>query len=221
MSGNVIGVGGGINGNYISAAATLEDNTLLDNAFISSNNIAQQGAIFGNTLDSGARISNNNLLVFAQISNKTLSGGAIFGGNEIGVTMDEPETITDNIEGKRAIPGFSDIPGTIDITGLTTLDCTAAWAQYRGIYNLTSSNATENIDTITNPPTLFPFTLRPAAGLVLTITGTAYAGIGAGQIALKNASYTLDGDKGEYIVLEIDPLGTGALIEKQVVNGLI
>lgn len=221
MSGNVIGVGGGINGNYISAAATLEDNTLLDNAFISSNNIAQQGAIFGNTLDSGARISNNNLLVFAQISNKTLSGGAIFGGNEIGVTMDEPETITDNIEGKRAIPGFSDIPGTIDITGLTTLDCTAAWAQYRGIYNLTSSNATENIDTITNPPTLFPFTLRPAAGLVLTITGTAYAGIGAGQIALKNASYTLDGDKGEYIVLEIDPLGTGALIEKQVINGLI
>lgn len=129
--------------------------------------------------------------------------------------------IEDSFSFKSTSIGFSDIPGTIDITGLTTLDCTAAWAQYRGIYNLTSSNATENIDTITNPPTLFPFTLRPAAGLVLTITGTAYAGIGAGQIALKNASYTLDGDKGEYIVLEIDPLGTGALIEKQVVNGLI
>ena len=53
------------------------------------------------------------------------------------------------------------------------------------------------------------------------IAGTAYSGIAAGQIALKAASYVLDGSKGEYIVLEIDPLGTGALIEKQVVNGLI
>ena len=85
----------------------------------------------------------------------------------------------------------------------------------------TQTAATEAIDTITNPPELFPFTLRPAAGVVLTITGTAYSGITAGQIALKATDYVLDGDKGEYIVLEIDPLGSGALIEKQVVNGLI
>lgn len=130
-------------------------------------------------------------------------------------------TISDSIISKTSDPGFSDIPGTIDITGLTTLDITAEWAQYRGIINLTSDNATESIDTITNPPTLFPFILRPAAGLALTITGTAYAGIGAGQIALKATDYTLDGDKGEYIVLEIDPLGTGCLVEKYVVNGLI
>ena len=65
------------------------------------------------------------------------------------------------------------------------------------------------------------FTIRPAAGLVLTITGTAYSGIAAGQIALKATDYVLDGDKGEYIILEIDPLGTGCLVEKQVVNGLI
>jgi len=131
------------------------------------------------------------------------------------------DTISETFEFLVAKTGFSNIPGTIDITGLTTLDCTAAWAQYRGIYNLTSDNATEAIDTITNPPTLFPFTLRPAAGVVLTITGTAYSGIAAGQIALKATDYVLDGDKGEYIVLEIDPLGSGALIEKQVVNGLI
>lgn len=131
------------------------------------------------------------------------------------------DTISETFEFLVAKTGFSNFTGTIDITGLTTLDCTAAWAQYRGIYNIASGNATEAIDTITNPPTAFPFTIRPAPGLVLTITGTAYAGIAAGQIALKAASYVLDGDKGEYIVLEIDPLGTGALIEKQVVNGLI
>jgi hypothetical protein len=84
----------------------------------------------------------------------------------------------------------------------------------------TQTQTTETIDTITNPPTLFPFILRPQ-GFALTITGTAYAGIGTGQIALKATDYTLDGDKGEYIVLEIDPLGTGCLVEKYVVNGLI
>ncbi len=165
-------------------------------------------------------INVNNLNV-ALISNKTFEDNSGLSAKSISLTVDAAETISANVEGNRAGPGISDIPGTIDITGLTTLDCTAAFAQYRGIYNLTSSNATESIDTITSPPTLFPFTIRPAAGLVLTITGTAYAGIAAGQIALKAASYVLDGDKGEYIVLEIDPLGTGCLVEKYVGNGLI
>lgn len=129
-------------------------------------------------------------------------------------------TIGQSYDFKSAKQGFSNFENQFDITGLTTLDCLAE-NNYVGIFNLTSSNATEAIDTITNPPTAFPFTLRPAAGLTLTVTGTAYAGIGAGQIALKNASYVLDGTKGEYIVLEIDPLGTGCLVEKQVVNGII
>jgi len=189
---------------------------------ISGNNIESNGILGGSmVLGDAAEVNNNTILLGIEVSNKTFAPGVLFNGNTIGVPMTETETITDNIEGKRAIPGFSDIPGTIDITGLTTLDITAAWAQYRGIFNLTSDNATESIDTITNPPTLFPFTLRPAAGLVLTITGTAYAGIGAGQIALKATDYVLDGDKGEYIVLEIDPNGTGCLVEKLVVNGLI
>ena len=192
------------------------------NCSISGNKIEATGTLGGSmVLGDGAQVNNNTILLGIEVSNKTFDPGVLLNGNTIGVSMTETETISDNIEGKRAIPGFSDIPGTIDITGLTTLDCTAAWAQYRGIYNLTSDNATEAIDTIDNPPTLFPFTLRPAAGVVLTITGTAYSGIAAGQIALKAASYVLDGSKGEYIVLEIDPLGSGCLVEKLVVNGLI
>jgi hypothetical protein len=205
----------------------LENNASLYNistgdfCFFTRIKIEQGATIADITLGDGASFTNITVLNGVNLANKTFSDNVSFAGNTIGLPIFEPETITDNIEGKRAIPGFSDIPGTIDITGLTTLDITAAWAQYRGIFNLTSSNATESIDTITNPPTAFPFTLRPAAGLVLTITGTAYAGIAAGQIALKATDYVLDGDKGEYIVLEIDPLGTGCLVEKLVVNGLI
>lgn len=129
-------------------------------------------------------------------------------------------TATGFYPGTVARKGFSDFTAEIDIEGLTALILTDE-SQYVGIYVLTSGNATEAIDQIDNPPTAFPFTIRPAAGLTLTITGTAYSGIAAGQIALKAASYVLDGSKGEYIVLEIDPLGSGALIEKYVVNGLI
>jgi len=217
---NTLAVGGYISGNK-GVGAEVAGNTIGEASGIFDNNIYQAARIADCMLGDGAFIRNCNIGQNIRIENKTISSGFRIAYCEIGVVIDVAETIAENIENKRAIPGFSDIPGTIDITGLTTLDITAAWAQYRGIFNLTSDNATESIDTITNPPTLFPFTLRPAAGLVLTITGTAYAGIGAGQIALKATDYVLDGDKGEYIVLEIDPNGTGCLVEKLVVNGLI
>lgn len=233
ISSNVIGVDASIVNNTIEGNdAFIQGNILLgSDANISSNTLAQEARISGNTLEQGATLSGtledgvqvngNTILNGIEVSGKTFAAGVEFSGNTIGVDMTETETIEENITSKRAIPGFSDIPATINITGLTALDITAAKAQYCGIINVTSDNATESIDTITNPPTLFPFTIRPAAGLVLTITGTAYSGIGAGQIALKATDYTLDGDKGEYIVLEIDPLGTGCLVEKLVVNGLI
>jgi hypothetical protein len=243
ISGITIGQDGQIKNNYVYSASILDITAGTD--FIMSNNILESGASITNIsaldevsvsynklsanssigylplLADTARIQFLSLASDSRINNKSFDTGVAITNKIIQFISDDTETYTSNIEGYRSQPGFSDIPGTIDITGLTTLDCTAAWAQYRGIYNIASGNATEAIDTITNPPMLFPFTIRPEAGLVLTITGTAYAGIGAGQIALKAASYTLDGDKGEYIVLEIDPLGTGALIEKQVVNGLI
>lgn len=218
----VTGVDTLIENNILENGAQLTGIAAGENCSISRNKVGQ-GAILGGstTMGDGAEMNDLEIRANKSIANKELDAGVTFSDKVIQVTADEAETLSDNVDGNRSQPGYSDIPATIDIAGLTTLDCTAAFAQYRGIYNITSSNATEAIDQIDNPPTQFPFLLRPAAGLVLTITGTAYAGIAAGQIALKAASYVLDGDKGEYIVLEIDPLGTGALIEKQVVNGLI
>lgn len=220
-----------ISGGSIMSDAYLEGVEMKNNSYILDCVLSSGVSLTYCSFGIGAGMSNCSLMPAASFSNivferqSVLAGktidGVSFSDKLIRLTSGVVETIDSNVDGSGFQPGFSDIPGTIDITGLTTLDCTAAWAQYRGIYNLTSSNATEAIDTITNPPTLFPFTLRPAAGLTLTITGTAYSGIAAGQIALKATDYVLDGDKGEYIVLELDPLGTGALIEKQVVNGLI
>ena len=183
--------------------------------------LGQAASITSGEINDGGSIETIIFGPDVQFSGKTIEAGILIGNKSIDVQFNETETISENVEGKRAIPGFSDIPATIDIAGLTTLDITAAKAQYCGIINVTSDNATETISQIDNAPTQFPFTIRPAAGLVLTITGTAYSGIASGQIALKATDYVLDGDKGEYIVLEIDPLGSGCLVEKLVVNGLI
>ena len=218
------GVYGNITGNYLSSNSSIYGITLEQFSSISATRIGSNAELSSLTLESsgaGAQIINCEIGVGAQISNKTIQDSVLIQGAQLNLSANEMETIITTIDVNRSVSGFSNVPSTIDITGLTTIDCTAAFAQYRGIYNLTSGNATESIDTITNPPTAFPFTIRPEAGITLTITGTAYAGIGAGQIALKATDYTLDGDKGEYIVLEIDPLGTGALIEKYVGNGLI
>lgn len=218
----ILGAGTVVENNIIQNGGSLNGIETGENCSISRNKIGQGATLGGSTtMGDGAEMNDLEIRANKSIANKELDAGVTFSDKVIQVTADEAETLSDNVDGNRSQPGYSDIPATIDIAGLTTLDCTAAFAQYRGIYNITSSNATEAIDQIDNPPTQFPFPLRPAAGLVLTITGTAYAGIAAGQIALKAASYSLDGDKGEYIILEIDPLGTGALIEKQVVNGLI
>lgn len=169
---------------------------------------------YGNVLTGGNVKTNKGL------SNKTFDSGINFVNNDILLDIDQYQTISMQYEDKRVDIGVSNFSTALDITGLTTADALIE-NNYIGIFTLTSSNATESINQIDNAPQLFPITLRPAAGLTLTITGTAYSGISAGQIALKAASYVLDGDKGEYIILEADPLGTGALIEKQVVNGLI
>lgn len=217
--GNTLGENSVMSGNELSGNSYIDGNTLGAAAFVQNNKLDPEASIDSCTIEDGAYIRTNRIA--RQLNNKTISAGIEFSRNELGLSLTQTETIASTVENKIVQSGLSTPDATIDITGLTTVDYTAAWAQYVGILNLTSSNSTETIDSITNPPTDFPFTIRPAAGLVLTITGAAYAGIAAGQIALKAASYVLDGTKGEYIVLEIDPLGTGALIEKQVVNGLL
>ncbi|MBK8706624.1 MAG: hypothetical protein IPN33_25645 [Saprospiraceae bacterium] len=209
--------------NFLQSSAFIQDIEALDVSYIQNNAIGQNAGIY-NIVFTGVNgeIKENEISVNIGFGNKTIGENVVISANRIGLDFSGTQVFADDffIDARTIISGLSNASIELDITALTTLDCLSE-NNYVGIFGLTSSNATESIDTITNPPTLFPFTIRPAAGLVLTITGTAYSGIAAGQIALKATDYTLDGDKGEYIVLEIAPLGTGALMKKQVVNGLI
>lgn len=197
-----------IQNNILENGASLTGITAGAGCIISGNKIEATGTLGGSmVLGDGAQVNNNTILLGIEVSNKTFDPGVLFNGNTIGVTMDVAETISDNIENKRAIPGFSDVPGTIDITGLSALDFTAAWAQYRGFFNLTSGNATETIgaDSLLNFPTLFPFRITPAAGLTLTLTCTPAASATAGSIVGSTGAIVLNGDNGDFVELETDP----------------
>jgi hypothetical protein len=97
-----------------------------------------------------------------------------------------------------------DIPieATVDITGLATLDITAANSHAR-IINVTSGNAAETITTIQNGPKNVDFEVRPATGLALTITGTAYGGA-VNTVALQAVNIVVDGSFAEYIRVRWD-----------------
>jgi hypothetical protein len=90
----------------------------------------------------------------------------------------------------------------VSITGLTTLDLTAANSHCR-IVNVTSGNAAETITTIQNGPKNVTFEVRPENGLALTITGTAYGGA-VNTVALQGVNIIIDGSLGEYICVKWD-----------------
>lgn len=217
----IIGNNTVLENNTLENGASLTGITAGANCSISRNTIGQGATMGGSTvLGDGAQMNDLDIRANKQLSNKTLDAGIAFSDKILQITIDGTETISTNIEGNRAQPGYSDIPKSFDITGLTTLDWLSE-NNYVGIANLTSSNETEAIDAISNPPTAFLFTLRPAAGLTLTVTGTAIAGIGAGQIALTTTDVVLSGDNGEWLELEADPNGGGFLREKNRSGTLI
>lgn len=146
-------------------------------------------AVFNhNTLDSSASITVEN-------SNGNDVQACRFSG--VGATLEDVA-----VSNKIAESGFSNFETTIDITGLTTIDLTAAG--YQGIIHLTSSNATETVNLISNIPSIYPYKLYPAAGLTLTLTGSPVATAAVNEIILPTLTVVLNGDNGDWIELQSD-----------------
>ena len=206
--------------NTVEVSAGITLNTIGIDGGISACSAGVNSSISSNVLGEESVISGIILAGGIVVSAKTLDDGVALANKTIGVQMTATETISAELVGTRAIPGFSDIQKDIDATGATTL-AFGAPNVYAGIFNVSSTNATETIDAFTNAPTAFPIQIRPAAGLALTITGTSVASAIAGEFVLTTASVTLDGDKGEYIEMEIDSAGVGVLVERRRVVGIV
>ncbi len=134
----------------------------------------------------------NNSWIHADIKN-----------SEIGPNITDVDFGTLSYDGRVLQSGRSNFYADVDISGLAALDISPNNAKYAGIINVKSGNAKETIKIVLNAPGSFPVRIMPAAGLMLTFTGTPYASINAdGQILLNVPSRVLDGNKRDSIELE-------------------
>lgn len=208
--------------NTLDVAASTGGFNLSNGAYFINNEInASMSAIAIHAAGFNSCIINQPVTQFdistaALLENKTFN--AICSGWNVSTNMTFTETISTAINTKTQGSGLSTQPRTLDITGLTTIDI-GTNAELVGIYNLTSSNATETVNLISNFPTLFPFTLKPAAGLVVTVTFTAVGLLSAvDEIVGPTVDITLNGDNGDELTLQAATIGGFAVTVQKDAN---
>jgi uncharacterized surface anchored protein len=141
--------------------------------------------------------------------------------NDVDVTGNTTVQISDSIRddvtsgGSGGSGGGVLTSGTLDITGLTTIDLSSV--SDNDIVNLTSTNPTETIDSITVIATGKIVRLQPETGLAVTFTGTAVASAGAGDIVLPTSNFVANGTKRDYLSVTKD----GSFVKQVDANNFI
>lgn len=115
-----------------------------------------------------------------------------------------------SISGKIISDQGSSAQDTIVMTGLTTVNLALNGVPDAfGEIILSSTNATESVSAFSNGARLFPIKIMPETGLTVTLNCTAYASVSAnGQVVGSASSFTINGTKGDYVILE--PITVGA-----------
>lgn len=183
--------------------------------------INQRGTVQWNTINNSSSLTLTNDFEATFLGNTLtervdITLGNSSGNNITNCTFGGAQNIflpDEEANKKTSVTGFSNFECTVDVTGLTTLDITAA-NNYCGIINLTGG-ATEGINEITNFPTQFPFTLNFPTITAFTITGASTAIITDDQIALPTATFIGNGTNGDFITLQSGTINS-AVVTKQI-----
>jgi len=157
----------------------------------------------------GIYIGSNNLYI--EIGKR--SYGVWIGFSCYAVTLGNQNSnvvIVDNTWRRTIFKGFSNTETTLDITGLTNIDFGVVSilgglivdsGRFCGLIRLTSTNATETINTIYagNSTVFSPYRFIPEAGLVVTFNDSSVAG---GNIILNTQNIPVNGSLSEYIIFD-------------------
>lgn len=180
-----------------------------------------RGTFEGNTL------TNANMTIQAggegDITDNDITGAtlvwasALVAGDDVtGCTINFPVGTTVNMRsgygaltGVVASPAGSTAQDAIDLIGITTLDKSANGVpDIYGTVVVTSSNASETLDRIENDVRIMPLKIMPNAGLSLGVTTVAGNTVGTnGEIVSGAGSLTLNGDRGDYMIVAPISLG--------------
>lgn len=93
---------------------------------------------------------------------------------------------TVNLNNIRVTAGYSNLPATIDITGLSSIDMTGN--EYAGIITLSSTNATEAVNKVVNSLSNNPYEFTCIDGLITEFQASNVATAPADEIVLENNS---------------------------------
>lgn len=187
--------------------ASIQNNVLNGFSRIANNVIKTGARIYSNTLDTEVSIYNNEL------SEGGVNGCVVndhIGNNIIGVGLSSV-TISADIYQKSQTAQRNEISyasigvGTIDIDSVSVIPIPANQMQQFGIWPLTSTNATETVDSCT-PANMnnkyCRIRFQPESGLAVTFTMTAAGAATTGQFVGPAASYVVDGSSKDYIEFE-------------------
>lgn len=182
-----------VRGNTVQNEGLLECvNAFTSTAAIANNLVATQVSVSMDHTHLGGCQGNKFLSAQGSIT-CNMGSAKNFTGNTVDVNIGFTVDPTIDHINKEITNALSTFECTIDISGLTDLDVLAA-NNYCGIVNVTSSNANEAIDTITNTPTQFPVTLYPEDGLTLDVNSVDISIAMADEICLEeNTGVTLVG----------------------------
>ena len=190
--------GGGLSNNILHGSDLSCAGEML--AEVVGNNLTNCELLFIDGLDAGNDFVNNRVLFAGKTSLRVRASDRSYTDLDI------------NFHGSNA-------EDVIDVSGLSEVDLELnGYPDIFGVIVLTSSNANETINRIKNGARIFPLIIKIASGLAVDFAIVGYGGVGADGDIIGNAGVpiTLDGDKGEYMV--ISPIAVGGFDIWQVTS---
>lgn len=145
--------------------------------------------------------NNGQLLIVNHATELITAGNNIFVEGAPKTSQQDIKAALQKVFPNKATIGAG-VVKTLDITGLTTIDLSSV--ADADIVNLTSTNATETVDSIIGATDNKTVRLQPESGLTVTFTGTAVADAAAGDIVLPTASFVANGTNRDYLSVVSD-----------------
>jgi hypothetical protein len=176
----------------------------------------------------GNKVSGGASLILTNLQTDPITGNTLLGLStsvdasadillaDCVINYDTGITIGEDHVGEYLMGDASSFSALLVISGLSTINLNSV--SYCGIINLSSTNATENINKITNINQKFPVDFRPETGLIVTFTGTPIASVTAdGQLIMPDATQVYSGTQNNNVTFR--HADTGAFDTPRQVDG--
>lgn len=201
---NSLDLGGGV---------SLQNISLYDSATYSNHTYLNSANVDGITINASSTLSFIQMDVYSKLNSIFLNNGINISNIEVGLdTTLSGITFDTNTSNKIINLNTSTFEKNIDVTGLNAVDLSVY--NYVGLFNLTSSNATEMITSFTNT-SIYNQNFTAMSGLTITFSGTSINSIVSnGVLVLPTTTFVVNGSNYDYIKFKPDTNNTYTFLKQ-------